>query len=148
MKKSRCRVGDVVSIPIGDGMLMLARVLRDASVQVYDKIYRETPDLGELRGVPVLCSPGVFDSAITSGEWKKLGHLPFADDQTSWPPPKFIRDVLHPDRFRIYERSSMRTASREEVASLEEQRMYKPEQLVSHLRDLKGLNANMDTHND
>ena len=139
MKSNRYRVGDVFGIPIGDGLWMYARVLKDASVQVYDEIYRAPPHLAELSETSVLCSPGIFDSAIVSGEWKKLGNVPFADEQESWPPPKFIRDVLRPDCYRIYERGSVRPASKEEVANLEEQRMYKPQQLVSHLRGLRGL---------
>lgn len=139
MKKIPYQTGDVVSIPIGDGMQMAARVLRDSSIQVFDDIFSDLPDIGRLRGTRTLCSPGVFDTAIKRGDWKKLGNLPFLDDQSSWPSPKFIRDVLQPDRYRIYERGSMRPASKEEVKGLEEQRMYKPEQLVDYLRQLKGL---------
>lgn len=135
----RHKPGDVVCIPLDESCFMAARVLRDASIEVYNRVFDQLPELSELSGISVLCTPGVFGTAIANGSWKVIGHMAFTDDESSWPRPTFVRDLLQPDQYRIYDRGKMRPARHAEISGLEEQRMFKPEQLIVHLRKLKGM---------
>lgn len=48
---------------------------------------------------------------------------PFARDESSRPPPHFVRDIISGD-YQIYHRGEMRPAKLEEVEGLERQRAY------------------------
>jgi hypothetical protein len=128
--------GDIVCIPLDSSSFMAARVLRDSSIEVFNRVFDQPPEVGELNGLGILCTPGVFGTAIANGSWKVIGHIAFADDELSWPRPRFVRDLLQPDQYRIYDRGKMRPAKLAEICGLEEQRMFKPEQLIVHLRAL------------
>ena len=72
--------------------------------------------------------------AVTRGRWKRVGHKPISDAEAR-PPAKFIRDLLAPGRYRIYEDGKMRKATRKECEGLEAAAVWDPEHVEDRLRD-------------
>ena len=136
-KKTRYKIGDVLAIPVDGNGVAYARIFRDATIGVFDFLSGEILKLEELPTATVLFFAAFFDDAVVDGTWPIVGHQAFASDDAAWPPPRMVRDVINPERFRIYDRGEIRPASPEEVKSLEPVLMYKPNQLVERIRKEK-----------
>jgi len=133
-RKIRYRIGDIVAIPIGDHGVSYARIFRDATLAVLDCFSSEILEADELPPARPVFFAAFFDDAIVDGTWPIVGHQDFENDDEAWPPPRMVRDVLDPTRFRIYERGEIREATSEEVEYLEPASIYKPDQLVEKIR--------------
>jgi hypothetical protein len=134
----RYKLGDIVAIPLPDNKFAYGMIHNDASIGIYDLISELMLIPEEIVSKPFTFFSGIFDTAITQGFWPKVGHVPFADKESSWPPPTFIQDVINPSKFRIYHKGEMREATEEEIQGLDEAVMRKPEHLIAEiLRRLK-----------
>ncbi len=126
--------GDVVRIDLGDGFACYGRVTGDAGLAVYDLRSSEAVALSEIMSRPILFHISVMDNAITSGHWAVVGHAPL-EDALSNPPPRFIRDPIRKDTFRIYEDGKMRPATRDECVGLEAAAVWGARHVEERLRD-------------
>jgi hypothetical protein len=134
MAKVKYSIGDIVMIPVSDGLYVFGRLMQDASIAIYSFLSKGIVDVHQLVGKEVLFDPGVFDTNIANGQWKIIGSIPFSNADESWPTPKYIRDVINPNKYRIYCKGEMKPASEQEVEGLEKQVMYKPEELVDEIK--------------
>ncbi len=134
MAKTKYGIGDIVMIPLGDGVFVFGRLLRDASIAIYNLAAKEAVELGLLASKDVLFEAGVFDTNIANGKWKIIGNIPFDNDDESWPSPQYIRDIINPDKYRIYYKGEMKPASEQDIQGLEKQVMYKPEELIKEIK--------------
>jgi hypothetical protein len=85
-------VGDIVKIPLGDGLHSYARVLPEASLAFYDARSSEDLPIEEVIRRPVLFIIAVMNHAIKKGRWPVVGHIQLNDRLQS--PPKFIQEPL------------------------------------------------------
>ncbi len=137
MKGSSYKPGDILWIPLSDGTHCFGRMYRDSTVGVYlqrqskldPSVFAHAPDL----------VAGVFTTAFKKSGWFVCAHHPFPDEEQSWAPPVYSRDVLDRSRVRIYHRGSLRQATEKEIVGLDRQLMFKPDQLAAEiLRRLQG----------
>jgi hypothetical protein len=142
VRRVRYKAGDVFAIPLGEGRFGFGRLFRDTTVAVFSRISSDITDVADLCGAPVAFYAAVFDTAIRSGEWPKIGECPFPDPDNAWPPPRVIEDILRPGTFKVYERGEIRRAPAEEVRSLDRALIYKPAQLVDRIRQELLADAN------
>ena len=133
----RAKPGDVVAIPLTKTRAALGRIYRDGAIAILSDLVSadvETVDPASVRGDQGLFVVGFLDSRVRSGEWRIVGHAPFTKSEDSWPPPRFVTDVVD-GRRRIYHRGVLRAAKAEELTrALEEADMYGPETLVRLIR--------------
>jgi hypothetical protein len=127
------KIGDICKIPIGKNKFVFGRLMRDASIQVFRKIYSGKEKFDSEKTESLTCQ-GVFDTALKSGEWKIVDHMPFLNDEESWPPPHYIKDVILDNTYRIYHKGEMRSAKKSEIKGLEEALMFKPNQFVEEIK--------------
>jgi hypothetical protein len=127
------KLGDVVQIPLPTGENAYGRIFQDASIGVYNFVSKSTPPLEDLEVLDYLFITGVFDTAIKSGEWKLIGNLQFPDEDSRWPPPKYIQDIIQPQKYRIYFKGNLTKADKSEIKGLEKQAMYKPAEIVAEI---------------
>ena len=133
-KHVRPQTGDVFAIPLGDGRYCFGRLLHDCGIAIYDYRSKNFPDMATLATKPIRFHASIFDKAIRSGLWPRIGMLPADDESDNWSPPCFIRDELLEESFEIYERGRIRRATKEEIQGLEEQHMWFPDSFVEELR--------------
>lgn len=134
MAKVKYKIGDIVMIPVSNSLFVFGRLLKDASIAIYTFSSQKVVDVHELIGKEMLFDPGVFDTSITNGEWTIIGNIPFNNSDESWPSPKFIQDVIDPNKYRIYYKGVMTPATVKQVKGLEKQVMYKPDELVKEIK--------------
>lgn len=128
-------VGAFVRIPLGNDTFSYARILDDASFAIYDiRTNKKEVELEYLASFPVLFIVAVYNDAVTSCHWLKVGKLPI-EENLQVLPPKFIQDQLNPKKFSIYEQGQDRPATREECEGLERSAVWEPEHVEQRIRD-------------
>jgi hypothetical protein len=133
-KKQKAKIGDIIAIPIYPENFVFGRLLEDASIEVFSRI-SESPNMpDDLTLSKVILSAGFFDKKIKAGEWQVVGRIDFASEDEKWPPPSLIIDDISPDNVQIYHKGEIRSATKSEAHGLEEQFMYKPEQLIEEVK--------------
>jgi len=135
MAKVKYEVGDIVMIPVSDDLFVFGRLLQDASIAIYSFVSQGLVDVFQLESEEVLFDPGVFDTNIANGEWKIIGNIPFRDADDSWPTPKYIQDVINPNKYRVYYKGDMQPAKKQYVEGLEKQVVYRPEELIKEIKN-------------
>ncbi|RQO64361.1 hypothetical protein DBR43_33045 [Pedobacter sp. KBW06] len=105
MGKQRRAIGDFLKINLSNGKIGYARVLKMASVAIYDFMTNDVADVSEIAQREVLFIVAVYDDVITSGRWQKIGKLPL-EDKFEQLPVKFIQDALDPNSFELYDPNS------------------------------------------
>jgi hypothetical protein len=134
MARQRRIVGDVVRIDLGDGTHTYARVLAEASFAFYDARSRVDLSAEEVVGKPVLFIVAVMNHAVTRGRWPRVGHVAL-EEKLATPPPTFIQGAIDGRQFRIYEKGTMRPATREECEGLERCAAWDPTHVEDRLLD-------------
>ena len=135
-EKVRYRIGDIIAIPLETEMYAFARVYRDATIAIFDLVADRFLSAQDICTRHISFFAAFFDDAIIDGTWPLIGHYSFEDEEAAWPPPRMVRDVIDPTRFRIYHRGKIRPASQEEVANLDPVLMYRPNQLVDRIKEV------------
>lgn len=133
MKSKKRKVGDLVKIPLGDGMHTYAHVLQEASFAVYDCRVADELAVEQVVGRPVLFFVAVMDHALKKGRWTIVGHSPLDDRLRR--PPTFIQDPLNKNSFSIYENGQIKPSTREQCVGLERMAVWEPEHVEERIRD-------------
>lgn len=131
----RVRSGDVIAIPLGDARFAFGRVLKDASIGVYEYI-ADAQDKPPPIDTPYAFVVGVYLDVLTSGEWPIVLRRPFPNEEDAWPPPSVVRDVIS-GNVSIYHKGAMRSASREEIEGLEPAAVWNKEHILERIADLE-----------
>lgn len=118
MNKIKIKVGDVFEIPLPDGRFAYGRIYKDASVGIYRQVTSKSgnPPIGSRDFLFIV---GITDRDIKTGKLKIVGHDPFANNESSWPPPYSIINT-YDGTYSIYHLGEIRKASKEECVGLEE----------------------------
>lgn len=119
MPRQRVKMGDVFQIPLPDGRYAYGRVYDDASVGIYSSITEEplNPPIGSR---DFLFTVGLYRDILENGQWEIIGHDAFASDESRWPAPNFVRDMISGE-YQIYHKGLFRPAEPEEIHGLERQ---------------------------
>jgi hypothetical protein len=110
-RRTRSRVGDIVEIPLRSGRRAYGRVLRDASIAVYEGL--EFPHTGSRDFQFVV---GIYDDALR--KLPVVGHDPSLSEDDDWPPPQRVTDKIT-GRSRLYVRGEIVDADEAECEGLE-----------------------------
>lgn len=129
--RKRVRVGDVFQIPLPDGRYAYGRVYKDASVGIYSAITDE-PSQPPIGSRDLLFTVGLYSDILEKGLWKIIAHDSFGSDESPWPPPYFVRDLISGD-YQIYHKGLFRPAGPEEIEGLEEAAVYDSEHIVGRI---------------
>jgi hypothetical protein len=130
-KRVRRRIGDVVSIPLGEADA-LGLLLPHSKIAFFDA--RPGTGIQEAIAAAPIFILTVIHGAVTTGRWRVVGH---AEDRAAaiQVPPTFMQDPLKLDRFQLYDKGEMRPATREECEGLERTAAWDPEHVEDRLRD-------------
>jgi Immunity protein 26 len=117
MRRTKPPVGTVLQIALPNGYYAYGRVLRDASIAIYDALTSEPqhPPIGSRAYRFVV---GVYDDVLRSDDVAIVGRDPGLSEADDWPPPYCVRDPIS-GATKIYHHGSMRPATAEECNDLE-----------------------------
>lgn len=131
MARIRVRLGDVFQIPLPNGKYAYGRVYDDASVGIYSSITEEPlqPPIGSRTFLFIV---GLYSDILESGHWKIVGHDAFAPDESPWPPPYFVRDMISGE-YQIYHKGLFSPAQHGEIKGLEEAAVYDSDHIIDRI---------------
>lgn len=130
----RRRVGDVVSIPLGDGQFGFARVLPEPLVEFYDLRSSKIPTAEEITSSPVLFTLYVMNSAITRARWEVVAHS--AVDVANFESPFFFKqDPMDPSSVCLYRDGQEFPGTAAKAKRLERAAVWSAEHVEERLRD-------------
>jgi hypothetical protein len=135
-KRQQRTLGAIIRISLGNGDFAFGQILDKANFAFFAlKTKSEDPDINIIVSRPILFIVAVYDRAVTSGRWKKIGKLAI-DESLLKLPNKFIQDS-HTGKFEIYDANTgeTRSSTRDEVQDLECAAVWEPEHVESRLRD-------------
>ena len=132
-KRVRRRVGDVVKIALDEhGSIAYAVVLESLKFAVFDG--RHVSDVeAALQRAPMFFV-SVIHSAVSTGRWTVVKVDPGVVPELK-APPTFMQDYVHRETFQIYERGTMRPATRVECEPLERTAVWDAEHVEDRIRD-------------
>jgi hypothetical protein len=84
--KIKYRTGDVIAIPLPDGLFAYARIFEYGDLGVYQYSARDMQSVQEARGQPISFFVVSTDSAIKDGSWPIVGFEPFQADEDPYAP--------------------------------------------------------------
>jgi hypothetical protein len=87
-KKPVFGVGSIVAIPLPDGRYAYAKAFKNVDWGVYDFISREMETVEKVTAHAFLFFQHCTIAPAKSGKWPVIGAQPFADEETSWGPPR------------------------------------------------------------
>ena len=131
MSRPKVKLGDVFQIALPDGRFAYGRVYDDASVGIYSTITTQPyqPPVGSR---DFLFTVAIYSDILENHQWPIINHDPFAPDESHWPPPYFVRDVIGGD-YQIYHKGVLRPAEPQEIVGLEEAAVYEADHIVDRI---------------
>ena len=145
MKRQWKVVGAFIKIKLPNGRNSYGRILENANYAFYDLITEnDNVNLEQIANQKILFIVAVYDDAITSGRWIKIGKLPLEPDLQLLP-PKFIQDKLNPDSFELYNPNTGNTKSviRQDCIGLERAAVWEPNQVEDRIIDYLNSKPNI-----
>jgi hypothetical protein len=119
----RVKIGDVLSVPLDNGMSAYAYVSTNPLVIFYRYFSREIVPFEEAPKLPVAFKVFVYNDVLKSGRWKRIGNVPPSSTDLKIP-YMFKQDIIsgklfihHDEEFA--DRGSERSATLEECFYLE-----------------------------
>ncbi len=137
MKRQRRVVGAFLKIKLPNGQHCYGRILDKANYAFYDFFTEnDNADLEQIAKKKVLFIVAVYDDAVTSGRWLKIGKSPLEPDLQVLP-LKFIQDKLNPDNFELYDpnKGTAKKASRQDCINLERAAVWEPDHVEDRIVD-------------
>ena len=138
MRKKRIRIktGDIIAIPVSENKYAYGRVFKDSSIGILEVLSDGIDETIDFSTQEVVLVAGIFDTAIKSGEWPVIKNCPFNNQDEAWSPPRFIRDPINPNKYRIYHKGEMQSATKEDAEGLDQFLMFKPDQLIERINSI------------
>jgi hypothetical protein len=136
MKRQKRAIGSILQIDLKDDTHSYAIVLDKASIAVFNIKTKEDVSILNILNKEVLFIVAVYNSAITSGRWKKIGTT-IPDNRFTNLPLKFIQDSINPQIFEIYNPNTGLTtpATKEQCLNLECAAVWEAEHVESRILD-------------
>ncbi|HEV8427555.1 MAG TPA: immunity 26/phosphotriesterase HocA family protein [Pyrinomonadaceae bacterium] len=141
MARIKVKIGDVFQIPLPDGGFAYGRVYDDASVGIYSRVSDQPlqPPIGSRSFLFIV---GLYSDILENGQWRIIGHDAFGADESTWPPPYFVRDVISGE-YQIYHKGLLTPAESHEVVGLEEAAVYDANHIIDRI--LKEISEDRNT---
>ncbi len=137
MKKQQRTVGAFISICLPDERIGYGRILEKASYGIYDLISDKTiSDIEIIQGSKILFIIAVYDQAVKSGRWQKIGTRPLEDHLTVLP-LEYSEDAIKKGSYSIYDPNSgeFKAAVKEDCLGLERAAVWAPEHVEERILD-------------
>lgn len=151
MKRQQITEGAILEINIENQYYVYAQILlKGLGYAFFDfKSENKLLDFSILHKSRVLFIVMVYNDVITQGKWQKVGKLDVREDLRVQP-MKFIRDVLNPDKFRLYDPNTgvMMPATKEECKGLEVAAVYEAEHIEQRISDYYAGRINLYRQKD
>jgi len=132
-KKIKYKIGDIVAILLPNKQYAYGKIFHDSTIGIYKLVTRTIAPIEKVIQSQIAFYAGFFDTKILSGDWSIIGTQQFFSDEEDWPPPKYVQDILNPQKYRIYHKGMMRPATLKDIKGLDKAIMYKPESLESKI---------------
>lgn len=134
-KKVKYRVGDVVAIPLArPGFFGYGRAYNDLHIGIIEHVTEGIASVDEVRQHPTVRVIAFDDEEIENGNWRIIGHLPFADVDAAWGPIRRSAGRM------VYDRGQVRPATdAESPERLEELINHDAEMIVDLVHSLCGV---------
>lgn len=126
------RVGDIIAIPLAEGLHAYGKLYDRSALGVYDRISTELQTMDDLKDCRFRFFCRFFDTAPGSEEWPVVGHEPFKTKAQAAPPPMYYHDELS-DTYEIRHRGKTRKATKKEIAKLDEDVWHYPADLIERI---------------
>jgi len=135
LKKIRRRVGDVLAIPLSDGMYGFGLVLPDPLMAFYDLQCESIPALEMITNSPIAFKIWTHNTPITSGQWERIGRITCLDELLE-EPLCYKKDLISGE-LTIYRNSTQEEvpATVQECEGLECAAVWAPEHILDRLQD-------------
>lgn len=130
MKKQRVRPGDILEIPLPNGLFAYGKVHRDDSIGVYDLVALTRPQLPI--SVPFRFHVFIYFYVLTSGKWPRIGREGFLTSEDEWPPPTSVYDLIS-GGWSIYHCGEMRASTEGEASSLEPTQIWDEHEVIERI---------------
>jgi len=136
MKRQKRTVGSAFKIPLTDNTHSYGIILEKASVAIFKIKTNNSLPISEILKEDVLFIVAVYNSAITSGRWEKIGKTP-PDERFTILPLNFIQDSINPEHFEIYDPNTgqITKSSRENCLGLECAAVWEAEHVETRILD-------------
>ena len=109
MKRQKITIGSVIRLSLPCEKFGYGRILKNANYAFYDIVTAsEIEDISKIISNPILFIVSVYNDAITSGRWVKIGKAPL-EGTLEQLPMKFIQDALNPSIFELYDSNTGET---------------------------------------
>jgi hypothetical protein len=131
MARTKVKPGDVFQIPLPDGRFAYGRVYDDASVGIYSILTAEPfqPPTGSRSFMFIV---GLYSDILARGHWRIIGHDAFDPQESTWPPPYYVRDMISGE-YQMYHKGALRSAEPDEVKGLEEAAVYDADHIIERI---------------
>ena len=130
-------MGSVLKIDLGGGYHGYGRILEKASYAFYDIRTTDELQISEIISHRILFIVAVYNYAVNSGRWLKIGKPINLESNLLVLPNKYIQDVINPKEFSIYEPNSgvISSAKKEDCIGLEVAAVWEAEHVEERLRN-------------
>ena len=122
------KIGTILSIKLPNDKYAFARMFKDGVIGVYQKQSISQDDFPKEEEYSFFV--GIYKFSLK--KWKIIGHKPFYDVDSSWPPKMFIHDVIS-DKYNIYYKGEIKCSTKEECMGLECAAVWDTEQIIDRL---------------
>ncbi len=129
-RKVKPKLGDVVQIPLPNGLYAFGRIFNDAGLGIYKEVSEGSgtaPQSEEYRFIV-----GFNGGAVESGDWPIIENRPFPDEHSAWPPPSYIRDTIS-GKYEIYHKGQISPSTVAECKGLEETAVWNANHIVDRI---------------
>lgn len=135
-KRQMFEAGAIVKIWFDAERHTYGRLLAQPYIAVYDcAATTDVDDMDMITRSPLLFVLAVFDRAIVTGRWKKIGRVSSEGDGVTIP-DYFMQDMFNPKKCRIIDAEGhSRSATVEECEGLERAAVWEAEHVEGRIRD-------------
>ena len=134
-KRARRRVGDVVSIDLGEGRFGFAVVLKEPLFGYYDySSDAPAPPLSEIVASPIAFKVCTMRHHVVSGRWPVIGRIEISDEDAALP-WFFKEDSLTNQLSKTRDGTEELPVTEEEAMQMERAAVWEPDHVVDRLRD-------------
>lgn len=137
MARQRITIGAFLGIKLNTGSWAYARILGYASYAIYDLITNDiVTSINDIKNSNVLFIVAVYDHAVNTGRWIKIGKAPL-EEKFKILPMKYIQDALNPNLFSLYDPNTgdITPANKQDCLMLERAAVWEPEHVEERILD-------------
>jgi len=127
--KQNLNLGDIVNIPLGNGQLAFARVLKNQLMAFYGYKSESNPSIEFIISQPI-----AFKIWVMKHDWTVIGNSPLPSDLEK-PPVFFKLDSISKKLTLYLEDGREKSASFEECQNLECAAVWSPSHIIDRLND-------------